>query len=70
LPEVVETVIHSRYMGNGADRQETEKITIQLALELTELFQYCGMPVHKFLSKSDWVCKTLYRKSPNNRLMS
>ena len=62
LPEAVETVMHSCYMDDGADSRETEEIALKLALELTELFQHCGMPVHKFFSNSDLVCKTLDRR--------
>jgi hypothetical protein len=62
LPEAVETVMHSCYMDDGADSRETEELALKLALELIDLFQHCGMPVHKFFSNSDLVCKSLDKK--------
>ena len=63
FPEAVETVMHSCYMDDGADSRETEAQALQLAQELTGLFKLISMPVHKFFSNSDVVCKALDRKT-------
>ena len=63
FPEAVETVMNSCYMDDGADSRETEQLAVKLALELVELFKPCSMPVHKFFSNSDLVCKALDKKS-------
>lgn len=63
LNEAVETVQNSCYMDDAADSRETEQQALNLALQLSQLFAFCGMPVHKFFSNSDLVCKTLDKKS-------
>ena len=63
LDEATETVTQSCYMDDTADSKETEEKALALALQLIELFSFCGMPVHKFFSNSDLVCKTLEKKT-------
>ena len=50
-------------MDDGADSRETEELALKLAEELVILFKYCNMPVHKFFSNSDKVCKALDKKT-------
>ena len=54
--------MNSCYMDDGADNRATEELALKLATELIELFKHCGMPVHKFFSNSDLVCRTLDKK--------
>ena len=46
-------------MDDGADSQETEELALLLAQQLIKLFNYCGLPVHKFFSNIKLVCETL-----------
>ena len=62
FPEAVETVMNSCYMDDGADRRETEEQALALAQQLTGLFEKISMPVHKFFSNSDLVCKALTKR--------
>ena len=62
LPEAVETVMNSCYMDDGADSRETEQMALDTATQLITLFGYISMPVHKFFSNSDLVCKALDKK--------
>ena len=59
LPEAVESVKESCYMDDVADSRADEDRAVKLALQLIELFEFCSMPVHKFYSNSEKVCRAL-----------
>ena len=59
LREAVESVKESCYMDDVADSRPEEDSAVTLALQLIELFKFCNMPVHKFYSNSDKVCRAL-----------
>ena len=59
LPEAVESVKESCYMDDVADSRADEERAVQLALQLIKLFSFCNMPVHKFYSNSEKVCRAL-----------
>ena len=59
LPEATESVLNSCYMDDVCDSRPTEANAWILVRELVALFKSCGMPIHKFYSNSELVCKNI-----------